>query len=53
MPREYRHIEEYEKEILQLWEQGKTLQEISEQLGFLVTSKFGISKQDTMKGSAK
>ena len=34
MPREYRHIELYEKEIMQLWEQGKTLREISEQLGF-------------------
>ena len=34
MPREYRHIEEYEKEILQLWEEGKTLREIGEQLGF-------------------
>ena len=34
MPREYRHIEMYEKEIIQLWEQGKTLREISEQLGF-------------------
>ena len=34
MAREYRHIEEYEKEIIQLWEQGKTLREISEQLGF-------------------
>ncbi len=34
MPREYRQIEEYEKEIIQLWEEGKTLREISEQLGF-------------------
>ena len=34
MPREYRHIEMYEKEIIQLWEQGKTLREIGEQLGF-------------------
>ena len=34
MPREYRHIELYEKEIIQLWEQGKTLREIGEQLGF-------------------
>ena len=34
MPREYRHIEEYEKEILHLWEEGKTLREIGEQLGF-------------------
>ena len=34
MPREYCHIEEYEKEIIRLWEEGKTLREISEQLGF-------------------
>ena len=34
MPREYRHIELYEKEIIQLLEEGKTLREISEQLGF-------------------
>ncbi len=34
MPREYRHIEEYEREIIRLWEEGKTLSEISEQLGF-------------------
>ena len=34
MPREYRHIEEYEKEILHLGEEGKTLREIGEQLGF-------------------
>ena len=34
MPREYRHIEEYEKEIIQLWEEGKTLREIGERLGF-------------------
>ena len=34
MPREYCHIEEYEKEIIRLWEEGKTLRKISEQLGF-------------------
>lgn len=34
MPREYRHIKEYEKEILGLKEQGLTLKEIGEQLGF-------------------
>jgi len=34
MPREYCHTEEYEKEIIRLWEEGKTLREISEQLGF-------------------
>ena len=34
MAREYRHIKEYEKEIIELWNQGKTLREIAERLGF-------------------
>ena len=34
MPREYRHIQPYEKEIIELWEQGKTLREIAEKFGF-------------------
>lgn len=34
MPRSYRHIKEYEKEILKLKEQGLTLREIGEKLGF-------------------
>ena len=34
MAREYRHIAEYEKEILQLLEAGLTLREIGEKLGF-------------------
>ncbi len=34
MPREYRHIEGYEKEIIRLWEEGKTLREIGEKFGF-------------------
>ena len=34
MPREYRHIQQYEKEIIELWEQGKTLREIGEKFGF-------------------
>ena len=33
MPREYRHIQEYEKEILELKEQGHTLREIGERFG--------------------
>lgn len=35
MPRGYRHIKEYEKEILELKEQGKTLREIGERPGFI------------------
>ena len=34
MPREYRHIEGYEKEIIRFWEEGKTLRQIGEMLGF-------------------
>lgn len=34
MPRSYRHIKEYEKEILELRKQGKTKQEICEKYGF-------------------
>lgn len=34
MPREYRHIEQYEKEIIELKEKGLTHRQIGEQLGF-------------------
>ncbi len=34
MPREYRHIQEYEKEIIELVEQGFTKREIGEKFGF-------------------
>ena len=34
MPREYRHIQEYEKEILELRAKGKTRREICERFGF-------------------
>ena len=34
MPREYRHIKQYEKEIFALKEQGLTYREIGERLGF-------------------
>ena len=34
MPREYRHIKEYEKELHELRTQGLTLREIGEKLGF-------------------
>ena len=33
MPREYRHIKAYEKEILELKEQGHTLREIGQRFG--------------------
>ena len=34
MPRSYKHIQEYEKEILELKSQGLTRREIGERLGF-------------------
>ncbi len=34
MARSYRHIQEYEKEILELKEEGLTLRQIGERLGF-------------------
>ena len=34
MPRGYRHIEEYEKKIIHLWEEGRILSGISRQRGF-------------------
>ena len=34
MPREYRHIEQYEKEITELQEQGLTQRQIGARLGF-------------------
>ena len=34
MPRNYRHMQDYEKEILELIKQGKTLREIGNKLGF-------------------
>ncbi len=34
MPRSYRHIKDYEKEILELRKQGKTKREICEKYGF-------------------
>ena len=34
MPRKYRHIGDYEKEIIEMWTNGMTLREIGEKLGF-------------------
>lgn len=36
MPRSYRHISDYEKEIIELREQGKTRREICEKYGFSI-----------------
>lgn len=34
MPRKYRHIGDYEQEIIEMWTNGMTLREIGEKLGF-------------------
>jgi len=34
MPRKYRHIQEYEKDIIELIKQGNTLREIGDRFGF-------------------
>lgn len=34
MPREYRHMQEYEREIIELYEKGLTLREIGGKFGF-------------------
>ncbi len=34
MPRKYRHISDYENEIIEMWNKEKSLREISETLGF-------------------
>lgn len=36
MPRKYRHVQEYEKEILQLKSEGKTRREIAERLALTI-----------------
>ena len=36
MPRKYRHIQEYEKEIMELRAEGKTRREICEKFGFSI-----------------
>ena len=45
MSREYRHIKQYEKEILELKEKGLTKREIGEKLGFSKEQVRGIEKR--------
>ena len=45
MSREYRHIKQYEKEILELKEKGLTKREIGEKLGFSKEQVRGIKKR--------
>ena len=45
MAREYRHIKEYEKEILELKEKGLTKREIGERLGFSKEQIKGVLKR--------
>ena len=46
MPRGYRHIKEYEKEILELREQGLTKREIGERFGFSKEQIKGLLKRN-------
>ena len=46
MSREYRHIKEYEKEILELREQGLTKREIGERFGFSKEQIKGLLKRN-------
>ena len=45
MPRSYRHIKEYESEILKLKEQGHTQREIAEKFGFSKEQIKGLLKR--------
>ena len=45
MAREYRHVKEYEKEILELKEKGLTKREIGERLGFSKEQIKGVLKR--------
>ena len=49
MPREYRHIQEYEKEILRLKEEGYTKREIGEKFGFSKEQVKGFLKRKRRK----
>lgn len=46
MPREYRHIKNYEKEIIELREQGLTHREIGERFGFTKEQVKGFFKRE-------
>ena len=43
MPRKYSHIQEHEKEIIELRSQGMTLRQIGEKLGFTYKEMRGFS----------
>jgi len=49
MPRSYRHIEEYEEEILRMKSEGKTRKEIGEALGFSPEQIHGFTKRYNRK----
>ncbi len=49
MPRRYRHIQEYEKEILELKKQGFTRKQIGEKLGFTADQIHDFTKRYNRK----
>ena len=50
MPREYRHIQQYEKEIIELWKQGKHYEKLQKSLGF-ARSKCKSLRQDIIENN--
>ena len=49
MPRSYRHIQQYEKEIFELKEKGFTNREIAEKFGFSLEQVKGLIKRHNAK----
>ena len=49
MPREYRHIQQYEQEMLQLKEEGVTVKEIGERFGFTYDQTHDFFKRHNRK----
>ena len=53
MPREYRHIQQYEKEILELKAEGLTRKEIGDKLGFTAEQIHEFTKRYNRKQKKK
>ena len=58
MARSYRHISEYEKEIMEMWNNGKSSREIANELGFTFKQirnfkyRYNTNKRKTEAGQA-
>lgn len=53
MPRSYRHIQEYEKEIMELRQQAKNKIEICERYGKQINAGFSLAHRKEVKTSVK